>query len=346
MMSGRSRHNVSVIIPAYNRAGLIGATLTSIMGQSAVPSEVVVIDDGSTDQTCDEVEQIGLPVRLIRQANRGPGAARNAGFSITHGDYVQFMDSDDIALSNKLEVQARALADSGADIAYGPWLKAAIDDHQLHPENLVFQQGGLPSPSRSLYEWLLTDWSIIPHACLFRRSFVDRVGGFPEDLYGVEDQEFFRRCLLAEAKVVHTPQTLTVYRVGEHEKITSETNPRAGRHSLDWLRFLLTASDDRRSQPDPTGWFAYRCRLWRAAQVAAADGTEDARRLRKSAMEKLKGHGSQLLYRVAIRLGRWRGGLQVRLTGGRAHSCFRMGRVTLSQRTMLAQNGYSLADSR
>ena len=85
----------SVIIPTYNRAGLIGDTLASVLLQPT-HCQVIVVDDGSTDGTPDVVATFGDRVTLLRQSNRGPGAARNAGLAVATGDYVAFLDSDDL----------------------------------------------------------------------------------------------------------------------------------------------------------------------------------------------------------------------------------------------------------
>ena len=83
---------LSVIIPNYNRAGLIGETLDNVFAQTRPPDEVIVVDDGSTDASVAVIERYGSRVRLIRQANAGPGAARNRGLAEARGDLIQFMD--------------------------------------------------------------------------------------------------------------------------------------------------------------------------------------------------------------------------------------------------------------
>ena len=131
--------DISVIIPAYNRAELIGETLRSLLNQTLSAREIIVVDDGSTDGTADTVLEIlkleeaeklkiseGKPwpeFKILRQANAGPGAARNRGLAEATGEFIHFFDSDDIAAPNKHEVQLRALLETGADIAYGPWVK-------------------------------------------------------------------------------------------------------------------------------------------------------------------------------------------------------------------------------
>ena len=215
---------ISVIIPAYNRAGLIVKTLKSLFNQTAPAKEIIIVDDGSQDGTAektleafenwkletgnwknDDGEQVSgnstsnIPnptLKILRQANAGPGAARNRGLKEATGEFIHFFDSDDIAAPNKHEVQLRALLKTGADIAYCPWVKgrfaptesrsvASLNSENTRtllpatrypgftPEGPVLQAKGLPEGN--LVKVLLTNWSIVPHACLFRRSILERV---------------------------------------------------------------------------------------------------------------------------------------------------------------------------
>ncbi|NEP84931.1 MAG: glycosyltransferase family 2 protein, partial [Okeania sp. SIO3B3] len=96
---------VSVIIPAYNRADLIGETVDSVLAQTHPDIEIIVIDDGSTDNTADVLATYGSALRVIRQANAGQQAARNAGIRAATGDYIAFLDSDDLWLPHRIEAQ-------------------------------------------------------------------------------------------------------------------------------------------------------------------------------------------------------------------------------------------------
>jgi len=96
---------VSVIIPAYNREAYLGEAIESALRQTRPPDEIVVVDDGSTDRTAEIAQSFGKTVRCLSQANQGAGAARNAGLQATRGNLVAFLDSDDLWLERKLEIQ-------------------------------------------------------------------------------------------------------------------------------------------------------------------------------------------------------------------------------------------------
>ena len=350
---------ISVIIPAYNRAALIGQTLRSLLNQTLPADEIIVVDDGSTDGTAEAVLEMlklgnteklrisgGKPwpeFKVVRQENAGPGAARNRGFAESTGEFIHFFDSDDIAAPNKHEVQVRALQESGADIAYGPWVKgriAVVEKLQSEkadtlkpatshpspvtwhfvPEGHVLQQKGLPEGN--LVKELLTRWSIIPQACMFRRSIVEKSGGFPDDMFIAEDQLMFLRCLLGGARVVHTPQTLAFYRLGDAGKLTESAEGHR-RRITDWAVFLERSRKECASRGIvPEKWFDFRMRL-RSAQRerAALLGLNDS----------LPAAVGESVFGAVVRLRKWWGGLMVRLTGNRQNSSFRCGRLTPAQ---------------
>jgi GT2 family glycosyltransferase len=364
---------VSVIIPAYNRAGLIGQTLSSLLNQTLPADEIIVVDDGSSDGTEDatraafhrwESEKVKgrrweggkLPeFKVIRQENAGPGAARNRGFAESKGEFIHFFDSDDIAAPNKHEVQVRALQKSGADIAYGPWVKGYMRErgawsgelgasteegeheagrkrYSFEPEGFVFQQKGLPQGD--LTKELLTRWSIIPQACLFRRSIVEKSGGFPNDIFVGEDQLMFLKCLLAGAKVAHTPDTLTFYRLGEVGKLT-ESPDGACRRAMGWGQYLISGA----KMAAGSGRAVSRLGRFRARCFGAARDCDRCESGAEDISVSLRSLGSlnagnAAYFRLRNLFFQWRGGVAQRLLGTREDRSFRPARMTADQRNL------------
>jgi len=210
---------VSVIIPNYNREKLVGETIQNMLNQSLSPHEIVVVDDGSTDASVDVIRSFGRQVTLIQQENQGPGAARNAGLAIATGDYIQFMDSDDLASYNKLDVQVAALERNQADIAYSPWTKVYIENQFLTFQDHVLQKRPLLK-YLSILEWFLSGWSIVLQACLFKRVLLKEIELFRTDLLVWEDGEFMIRLFALRPKIAFVPECLTLYRLHNYQKLT------------------------------------------------------------------------------------------------------------------------------
>ena len=100
---------VSVIIPAYNAARYLPEAIDSVLTQTYQDCEIILVDDGSTDDTAEVVSRYGTRVTYVQQSNQGVGAARNTGIDLARGDYLVFQDADDVLLPGKLEVQASFL---------------------------------------------------------------------------------------------------------------------------------------------------------------------------------------------------------------------------------------------
>ena len=327
---------LSVIIPAYNRASLLPITLRSLLAQGRVADEILVVDDGSTDGTAEAAEMFGPPVRVIRQANQGPGAARSRGLAAAQGELIHFFDSDDLALPNLHQGQIEALEKSCADLAYSPWVKVSLGLEDAPQSNPILQAHGLPAGN--LIRALLTNWSIVPICCLIRRSVIERTGGFPEDLRTGEDQLFFLRLLLAGATVVHSPGTLVFYRADNDAKLSDPRSPAAlARRHQDWARFLLAArSECQHFGIDPCRWFGFRRRAWEARLDLEVAGLFDDPLCDALAAMTAASHPDSL-YALHRTLQRKRDGLQARLVAGRAHRSFRTSRWQLSDWQHLAR---------
>jgi glycosyltransferase involved in cell wall biosynthesis len=361
--------SISVVIPVYNRADLIGQTLRSLFNQTLPADEIIVVDDGSSDGTEEaawaelhrweggKVKGKKVPeFKVIRQKNAGPAAARNRGYRESNGEFIHFFDSDDIAAINKHEVQIAALKHSNADIAVAPWVKARISpplsnssnyysiicapqSYQFYVSQIdtVLQQEGLPKIC--LVKALLCDWALVPHACLFRRSIVDKVGGFRESYFGTEDTIFMLEALLRGAAVVHTPETLELYRVG-NDKITSETHSK--RHLTEWAKALIAMRSICLSYGiDPAKYFLFRFRSWTCCRDL------DLLRLAPSdlivSLHSVFRVTPSFVYLIFYCFMRFQQGLLSRLVRRRSPSSFRSGPLSCSQIRLLELSGYHLS---
>lgn len=233
---------VSVIIPNYNRTNLVGDTIESMLRQSLPPSEVIVVDDGSTDDSAKVIRSFGDRVKLIEQSNQGPGAARNRGMEAATGDLIQFMDSDDLASLNKLEIQYSAIEKSGADFAYCPWVRIKISGNEMKLSGPVMQ--GRPIPEwKSMLEWQMGPWCLVFQNCLFRRDILKKAGKFRTDLMPSEDSEYLVRILLAQAHAVYTSDCIVFYREHDYNQITS-SGTSSRRRADDWTSYLKIVGEE------------------------------------------------------------------------------------------------------
>ena len=198
--------NLSVIIPSYNRAILLGPTVKSILHDPPGEVEVIVVDDGSTDNTAEVAGLLGPSVRYLRQDNAGPAVARNTGFAASRGKYVSFLDSDDHwapgAASRLLGVLERH---EGLALAFGDAAKGTPEEGYA---SVVATFGGeaftaLPGEPietnvrrlerRPFFKLLSRRNVVFLGSLILRREVVEQSGGFDPDLFGGEDWEFVMR---------------------------------------------------------------------------------------------------------------------------------------------------------
>jgi glycosyltransferase involved in cell wall biosynthesis len=199
---------ISVIIPCYNAASWIAEALQSVARQGLDNLEVIVVDDGSTDESAKIVEKDFPFARLIKMKNQGASKARNLGTRASAAEFIQYLDADDLLAPGKLKTQLEALENSRADVAYGDW-QALISK----PGGSCLQAQVCKKKMQHPEIELFTDFWYPPAVYLFRRSIVERVGSWSESLPVIQDARFALDCALRGAKFIYCQGIMAYYRV-------------------------------------------------------------------------------------------------------------------------------------
>lgn len=196
---------VSVVIPTYNSAHFLSDAIQSVLAQSYEDFEIVVVDDGSHDDTRRVVESFGERVRYLHQANAGVAAARNRGIVESSGRYVAFLDADDTWMPSKLQRQWEALqADPNRRLCYAAFV---VVDEQLVPIEVRFS----PRQGSALEDLLLRGNVVGSMTVMCERALIDEVGGFDLRLSQCADWDLWIR-IAARTEFIYLDEPLATYR--------------------------------------------------------------------------------------------------------------------------------------
>ncbi|EAW35914.1 glycosyltransferase [Lyngbya sp. PCC 8106] len=222
---------ISVIIPAYNAEKTIKKTIQSVLNQTFLDWELIVVDDGSTDSTKEVVAEIkDNRIFLFSFPNAGVSAARNRGVNKSSGEFLAFIDADDLWTPDKLELQLKALQEHPkAAVAYS-WTDYIDESDQ------IIYSGRHITLNGNIYEKLLVRYVLENGSnFLIRKDAYLKVGGFDESIFGVEDWDLSIR-LSQLYKFVAIPKTQVLYRMSPHS-ITSNFS----KQELESLRVIEKA---------------------------------------------------------------------------------------------------------
>lgn len=213
---------VSVVIPTYNRAATLPRAVESALRQSRPPYEVLVIDDGSTDETAEIIRNYGSPVRHVLQENAGASSARNRGIAEATGEWVAFLDSDDEWLPNKLADQLSILEQypelcwgASRSIRVGADGVETISPWLPRDQREIDEQGFLEFFKPRIRPYLFTTPGII-----VKRSVFDRVGEFDTRIHYLEDFELWCRVALMYPTFAYSPEPGYRWYVGSDLSLT------------------------------------------------------------------------------------------------------------------------------
>ena len=198
--------SVTVIVPAFNAAPFVGVTLEALLSQTQVPEQIILIDDGSTDDTAAIAERMG--VKVLQQDRRGPGAARNRGLELASTQFVAFCDADDWYVPDKLERAVEMLERLGASCAStDAWVVRddRVEGRKNEPRAV---------PSALTLEYLLVSNPIVCSTVVARREAVEQAGGFDEaeDLIASEDYDLWLRMATKEP-IAYSSRPMSFYRM-------------------------------------------------------------------------------------------------------------------------------------
>lgn len=208
---------VSVVVPVYNMAPHIAETLDAVFAQEHDDLELIVVDDGSTDGTCEAVARYGDRLRLVRQANAGVCAARNHGLRLCTGAFVCFLDHDDVWFPGKLALQLSVFErDEGLGVVFDQYRFWYPDQAGNHPSaHLLWPTDATaetdPEFTGWIYHQLLLDCWILTSAAMIRREALQACGGFDETLSFSEDWDLWLR-LSRHYRMAKIRAALTLYR--------------------------------------------------------------------------------------------------------------------------------------
>ncbi len=261
--------DVSVVMPAFNAATTIDDALRSALSQHGAEVEVLVVDDGSSDDTVARARAHGPRVRVLTQANAGPQAARNRGLAEARGTYIAFLDSDDIWLPGKLAAQLAVLrADPGVAAVFTRWhvWEAGADGRYTPPQPLASTpvDGAVDeNASGWLYTRLLFDCEMLTTTVMVRRDTLQRTGFFDPSLRVGEDYDLWLR-LAREGRIVKLASVGALYRI-------SSTSASRWPHDTNYELEVVRRALERWGAQGPDGQRADETRLTARLEQLAFD---------------------------------------------------------------------------
>jgi glycosyltransferase involved in cell wall biosynthesis/SAM-dependent methyltransferase len=248
--SSTARHShgalrVSAIIPLYNGARHLSEAVASVVKQTRPPDELVVVDDGSTDNGIALLQTVSapFPIRFVRQKRAGQSVARNRGVTAAAGDLLAFLDQDDTWHADHLQVLCRPFTEN----ATVGWVYGDFDEIDAAGQTVTLSflaERAIGHPRRSLEACLGENLMVIPSASVIRRTTFEALGGFDDKLQGYEDDDLYVRAFRRGTPMVFEPKSLTCFRV---HPTSSSANGRFAESRLHFAKKLRqTVTDDAR----------------------------------------------------------------------------------------------------
>ena len=296
---------ISAVIPLYNGAIFIQEAIESVLSQTLAPDELIVVDDGSTDNGAELVMEMAKThaIRLIRKENGGQSSARNVGVDHAHGDLIAFLDQDDVWYPNHLAELVQPFFDTGA-IEVG-WTYSDVDEVGKGGEMIsrcFLGRMQMWHPKRDLMSCLRFDMFVLPSASLISRKAFLHIGGFDERLSGYEDDDLFLRLFQSGLDNIYIPVPLSKWRM---HRSSSSYSVRMAVSRATYARMLIERFPD---DPDTSRYYVrdliaprFFKLMTTEMRKAVIKGSKDQRKAALANLKFISGH-LRLRLRLPVRL--------------------------------------------
>jgi len=215
---------ISAILTTYDRADMVVEALESVLSQQHMPDEIIVVDDGSTDESLNRLQPYKKQIKVITQKNAGISAARNTGINAAQHDWITFLDSDDLWKPGKLKLQKQELEQN-------PEYKICYTNEEWRKNGKWMNQKKVHQKhSGWIYDKCLPLCIISPSSVVIHRSVFERTGLFDENLPACEDYDLWLR-ITALYPVLYIDEKLIIKRAGDWPQLSKQ-------HSLDKYRIV------------------------------------------------------------------------------------------------------------
>ena len=241
-------NRISAIIPLYNGAAYIKEALRSVLDQERPADEIIVVDDGSTDNEAgaDIVREMAksFPITLLTKQNGGQGSSRNYGIAHSSGNLIALLDQDDAWYPHHLRELERPFLDYNSRTL--GWAYSNLDE--MRADGIMLNHSvldlipNLEHPKKSLFRCISNDLFILPGASIISREAFESVGGFDEQFVGYEDDDLFLRLFMAGYRNVYIDEPLTKWRM--HAASTSFTEKMAASRARYFSKLIKTFPDE------------------------------------------------------------------------------------------------------
>ena len=240
---------VSIIIPSYNSLKFLNESIDSALNQTYEKVEIILIDDGSTDGTKNHFETWEKQgVKCVSQQNSGASSARNHGLSLASGEYIQFLDADDVLHKEKIKTQVEAMKQDNADLSFTGW--GNFKDDSQHSQKFKFRDKNFSKIKTGIdifKSFGIDGWYTPTLSWLTKRELITKAGYWNPSFCPNDDGEFFSRVIFWSQNVMPIKEKLAFYRISNSDslsKLNSATKVKSSITSWEQITSLLKSLND------------------------------------------------------------------------------------------------------